>query len=171
MPGIGADEIFRIGGLLFSRTSAAIKVEGVPYTGIFDIAGEESREGEYIHGQRTDGTPLGMTSGLYLPDSLTFKAYVDTALLLEEQLAAIGLGSFGNALWTLSVEIFENVSLPTIQLAWSKVKIEKRKAAIPTDTGALANEYTCKFLSFTGLGEGVGLAGLPQFLANLWANL
>lgn len=169
--GIGADEIFRIGGFMFSRTSCAVKADGIPFTGIFDINGEEAREGELVHGQRTDGTPLGVTSGLYMPEALTFKAYSDTAMLLEQTLAALGLGSYGNVLWTLSVEIFENPTLPTLNFAWQKVKIEKAKRNVPTDTGALATEYTCKFQGFTGVGEGIGLAGLPSVLANYAANL
>ena len=110
MPAIGADEIFRIGGFMFSRTSVAVTIDGVPYTGIFEVNGEEAREGELQHGQRTDGTPLGITSGLYTPGPLTFKTYgMDTGEQIL--LAAVGAGS-GLASATpsspLILQVFEN---------------------------------------------------------------
>ncbi len=166
MTAIGADEIFRIGGFMFSRTSVSVKAQGVPFTGIFDINGEESREGELVHGQRNDGTPLGVTSGLYMPGPVTFKAYVDSGQMLCEQLAAQGLGSFGNVLWNLTLEIFENPALPTLTFNWRKVKIEKRKFGVPTDTGALATEFECKHQGLVVVGVGAGLTGIPTLLAN-----
>ena len=163
----GADEVFRIGGFLFSRTSVSVLIDGVPYTGVFEINGEEAREGELVHGQRTDGTPLGVTSGLYMPGALTFKAYVDTAEQITEQLGASGLGSFGSYLFPLILEIFENPSLPSLTITWNKVKIEKRKFGVPTDTGALAVEFEAKHQGMQTVGEGIGLVGLPSILANV----
>ena len=166
MPSIGVDEVFRIGGFMFSRTSVAVKVDGVPYTGIFDISGEESREGELVHGQRTDGTPLGITSGLYMPGPFTFSAYPDTAEQVLSQLSILGLGSFGNALFTLNLEIFESLTLPIINLQWNKVKIEKRATPIQTDAGAIAWKFDCKHQGMQSVGEGLGLGSVPNLLAN-----
>jgi hypothetical protein len=166
MPGVGVDEIFRTGGFMFSRTSVATLVDGVPYTGIIEVNGEEAREGELQHGQRADGTPLGITSGLYMPGAFTFKAYVDTAEQICSQLAVPGLGSFGNYLFPFILEIFENPLLPTLQIAWSRVKIEKRKFGVPTDTGGLLVEFECKHQGMTTVGEGIGLVGIPNVLAN-----
>lgn len=168
MPGVGVDEIFRVGGFVFSRTSVSTLIDGVPYTGILEVGGiEEAREGEFVHAQRTDGTPLGVTSGLYMPGPLTFKTAIDTGELICEQLTPLGLGSFGSYLFTFILEIFENPSLPSITIVAQKVKIEKRKFAVPTDTGALATEFECKHQGLTVVGEGVGLAGIPTILANL----
>jgi len=92
---------------------------------------EESREGELQWGQRTDGTPIGVTSGLYTPGPFTFKAYVDSGEQICQQLAIPGLGSFGNYLFTFILEIFENPLLPSLTIQLNKCKIEKRKFALP----------------------------------------
>ena len=166
--GIGVDEIFRISGFAFSRTSVATMIDGVPYTGVLEVGGlEEAREGELVHGQRTDGTPLGVTSGLYMPGPLTFKTAIDTGEMLCEQLAIKGFGSFGSYLWTFILEIFENPALPSITVTANKVKIEKRKFAVPTDTGALATEFECKHQGLVVVGAGAGLLGVPTLLANV----
>lgn len=167
MPGVGVDEIFRVGGFIFSRTSVATLVDGVPYTGITEVSFEEAREGEIIHGQRTDGSPIGITSGLYMPGSMTFKTMIDTGTQMENQLSILGLGSFGSYLFTFILEIFENPLLPSITMVLSQCKIEKRKFAIPTDTSGLQYEYEAKFLQATTVGEGIGLAGIPSVLANV----
>ena len=165
--GVGADEVFRVGGFMFSRTSVATLVDGVPYTGIVEVNGEEAREGELQHGQRTDGTPLGITSGLYMPGAFTFKTYIDTGEQICAQIAALGNGSFGNYLFTFILEIFENPLLPTLNIQWNRVKIEKRKFAVPTDTSGLMYEFECKHQGMQTVGEGIGLVGLPSILANL----
>ena len=166
MPGVGVDEVFRVGGFMFSRTSVATLVDGVPYTGIIEVNGDEAREGELQHGQRTDGTPLGITSGLYMPGAFTFKTYVDTGEQICAQLAALGNGSFGNYLFTFLLEIFENPLLPTLSIQWNKVKIEKRKFALPTDTSGLMYEFEAKHQGMATVGEGIGLVGIPSLLAN-----
>lgn len=166
MPGV--DEILRISGFIFSRTSAQITIDGVPYTGFLEVGGlEEAREGELIHGQRTDGTPLGVTSGLYMPGPLTFKTEIATGEMICEQLTVKGLGSFGSALWTFIMEIFENPALPSLTIAATKCKIEKRKVGVPTDASALATEFECKHQGMTMIGAGAGLLGVPTILANL----
>jgi hypothetical protein len=166
VPNIAVDEVFRIGGYVFSRSSVGVKAQGVPYSGFAEINGEESREGEYLWGQRSDGTPLGITSGLYVPGPLTFKTAVDTGEQLCQQLGTQGLGSFGNVLWTLILEIFENPALPAVSIMWQKVKIEKRKIGIPTDATPLMYEFECKHQGMQVVAEGLGLLGLPTVLAN-----
>lgn len=166
----GADEIFRISGFIFSRTSVAVKIDGVPYTGVSEINGEDSREGELVHGQRTDGTPLGITSGLYMPGDVTFKALADTAEMIKTQLAAPGSGSFGSVLFSLQLEIFENPSLPTLTIGWDKVKIQAHKFGVPTDATGLQFEFTGKPTGgMWTRGAGVGLTGLRNVLANIAA--
>jgi hypothetical protein len=166
MPAVGVDEIFRVSGFMFSRTSVSTLVDGVPYTGINEINVEESREGEYVYGQRTDGTPLGYTSGLYTPGAFTFKASVDSGEMICQQLSIPGLGSFGNYAFTFILEIFENPLLPSLTLTINKVKIEKRKFAVGTDAAGLMYEFECKHQGIVTVGAGVGLVGIPSILAN-----
>jgi hypothetical protein len=138
VPGIGVDEVFRVGGFMFSRTSVQTLVDGVPYTGIVEVNGEEAREGEIVPGQRTDAPPLGITTGLFMPGAFTFKTYIDTGEMICEQLSVLGLGSFGNYQFPFILEIFENRLLPSLAFLWSNVKIEKRKFALPTDARGAA---------------------------------
>ena len=164
----GADEVFRISGFVFGRTSTTHLFDGIPYTGVLEVGGlEEAREGELIHGQRTDGTPLGITSGLYMPGAFTWKMAIDSAEQLCETLAIKGLGSFGSYLFTYVIEIFENPLLPSLTIQLNKVKIEKRKFAVPTDTGALAVEFEAKHQGLQTIGAGIGLTGIPSILANI----
>jgi hypothetical protein len=170
---IGVDEIFRIAGVPFSWTSTSVQVEGVPYTGFLEYNFEESREGEYVHAQRPDGTPLGITQGLYKVDSVTFKTLIDTGEQLCSQLALIpgGNGSFGNARFGLTIAIFENPAMPTITIGVNGCKIEKRKFAPSADGGKLVYEFECKALSMFSQGTGIGLSNIPNILANIAANL
>ena len=168
MPSIGVDEILRVSGVPFSWASTRSKVNGVPFTGFLEIGWEESREGEYIHAQRGDGTPLGITSGLYKVDSFTFKTLIDTGEMICQQLAALGLGSYGNARWNYTVEIFE-VGNPVITLNVSGIKIEKRKFSTAKGSEALAYEFEAKALGIQTIGAGVGLVGIPSLLANISA--
>ena len=173
MPGLGVDEVFRIAGVPFSWTSTSAQINGVPYIGFLEFNFEESREGELIHGQRQDGTPLGITSGLYKVDSVTFKTLVDTGEQICSQLAATpGANfSFGNARFVLSISIFENFLQPTIGITALGCKIEKRKFAPAKGAEALMYEFECKALGMVTVGVGVGLTGIPNMLANIAGNL
>lgn len=168
----GIDEILRVSGVPFSWTSTSSKVEGVPYTGFLEVNVEESREGEYVHAQRTDGTPVGITTGLYKVDSFTFKTLIDTGEQLSQQLALLSNppGSFGNVRWTYILEIFE-IGNPTLVITVNGVKIEKRKLAAVKGTEALAYEFECKALSMVTVGVGLALSGEPMTLGNILAGL
>lgn len=170
MPGV--DEIFRVSGIPFSWTSTASKVNGVPYIGFLEMNFEESREGELVHAQRGDGTPLGITSGLYKVDSFTFKTLIDTGEQICQQLAATPFanGSFGNARWIYTLEIFEPGN-PVLTITITGAKIQKRKLANAKGAEALAYEFECAALRMTTVGAGLGLAGVPMNLANLFGGL
>jgi hypothetical protein len=167
MPSLAVDEILRVGNFMFSRTSCRILLGGIPYTGVLDISWEESREGELQYGQRTDGTPLGYTSGLYTPGALTWKMYVDSGEMFLQQLTVLGFGSFGSVSFPFIIEISESAENPSMTFAFNGVKIEKRKLAVPTDTSGLMYEFEAKYLSAGVVGAGMGLTGLPTQLANV----
>jgi hypothetical protein len=165
---LAVDEVFRVSGIPFSWTSTGSKVDGVPYTGFLELDFEESREGEYVHAQRTDGTPLGITSGLYKIDGFRFKTLIDTGEQICQQLALTpgANGGFGNARWIYILEIFE-VGNPTMTVTIDGVKIEKRKLSTAKGSEALAYEFECKALQVTTVGAGLGLTGVPNTLANV----
>ena len=168
--GFAADEVLRVSNIPFSWTSTSSRVSGVPYTGFLEVNFEESREGELIHAQRTSGTPLGITQGLYKVDSFTFKTLIDTGEMICQQLAqAPGANnSFGNARWVYVLEIFEPGN-PTMTITITGAKIQKRKLSTAKGTEALAYEFECAAMSMSTVGAGLSLNGVPMNLANLQA--
>jgi hypothetical protein len=165
-----ADEIFRLSGVIFSRTNTRSKVSGVPYTGIksFDIA--DKREGEIVFGQRTSGEPLGITDGVYSVDDWNAEIYADTWEMMCEQLGAApgANGSFGNARWIYSLTISAPgvINLPTLSLTVEGMKIEGRAFSFTDDAGALLWKVKGKATVMKTRGEGVGLSAVPSYLSN-----
>lgn len=165
----GVDEILRVAGIPFSWTSTSSKISGVPYTGILSFDVSESREGELIHAQRPSGLPIGITSGLYKVDSMSFKTLLDTGEQICQQLGAApgANGSFGNVRWDYTLEVFEP-GCPTLTIHVTGVKIEKRKlVGVAKGTEVLGYEFECKALLMTTIGAKLGLSGLTSVLANI----
>jgi hypothetical protein len=166
------DQLLRLNGCPLSWGSTRSKVGGIAYVGFLEVAVEESREGELIHAQQPDGTPVGITSGLYKVDSFTFKTLVDTGEMICQQLSlsfdtqgnAAG-GSFGDARFIYTLEITEPNG-PTMTIRVNGAKIEKRKFSTAKGTEALAYEFECKALSMGTTGAGRGLSGVMQ---QLWS--
>lgn len=167
---IGADEVFRLSGVMFSRTSTRSLISGVPYTGIktFDVS--DKREGEIIFGQRTSGQPLGITDGVYSCDDWNMEVYADTYELIMEQLGITpGANlSAGNARFTYTLTISQPgvINMPTLSLTVSGMKLEKRNFALADDASALVWKLGGKALLMTTVGEGVSLSGVSSYLAN-----
>jgi|HubBroStandDraft_6_1064221.scaffolds.fasta_scaffold525160_2 hypothetical protein len=168
------DQLLRINGTPISWGSTRSRVNGLGYVGFLEANWEESREGEYVHGQQPDGVPLGITTGLYKVDSFSFKTLVDTGEQILQQLSlsasvnpvGFAAGSFGDARFTYQLEIFEPAG-PTMMVTISGCKIEKRKLSNAKGTEALAYEFECKAQSIVTVGVGVGgLTGIPQ---QLWS--
>lgn len=171
MPDVGADEVFRLSGVIFSRTSTRSLINGVPYTGIIALDFSSKREGELVPGQRQTGRPLGITDGLYMPDSFSLECLVDTAEQIKQQLGAMpgANGSFGSARFSYLLQIAEKnrVGMPNISYSLEGMKIEGGEFGLPTDQGKLTWKFTGKFLLDTSKGEGAGLGALVSFLADL----
>jgi hypothetical protein len=176
---LAVDQLLRVNGTPLSWTSTRSRIDGLAYVGFLEVNWEESREGEYIHGQQPDGTPLGITSGLYKVDSFTFKTLIDTGEQILQQLSlsasvsplGVAAGSFGDARFVYQLEIFEPQG-PTMMLNINGCKIEKRKMSTAKGTEALAYEFECKASSVTTIGVGLGgLTGVPQQLWSLQRGL
>jgi hypothetical protein len=174
MPASAADEIFRVSGVVFSRTSTRSLILGVPYTGIKSISFKHSRKGVIVPGQRTSGTPLGITDGLYMPESWEMETMVDTAEMIKQQLAVLpgNNGSYGNARFSYTLQIAEpnRAALPTLSFTLNGMKIEDDDFGLPDDAGALTWKFSGVFLSASSKGEGAGLSGLLSYLANVNAT-
>lgn len=164
------DEIFRISGVVFSRTNTRSKFSGVPYTGVRAFNIGDTREGEIVFGQRTNGIPLGITDGVYKCDDWELEIYADSYSMLMQQLAAApgANGSAGNARftygWTISAPGI--VSLPTLSLSVQGMKLEGRAFSFQDDAGALVWKLKGKAIHLYTRGEGVGLTAVPEYLSN-----
>lgn len=169
---IGNDEVFRLSGYIFSRTNTRSRIGGVAYTGVKTFNVSDKREGEIIFGQRTSGVPLGITDGVYSCDDWSMEVLVDTYKQIAEQLSIVqgANGSFGSARFSYTLSIFPPVgvlNLPTLSLSVYGMKVEKREFGLADDASALVFKLSGKALYMVTTGEGVGLAGLTDYLANV----
>jgi hypothetical protein len=111
--------IFRLNGVPFSATSVVCRVEGVSYEGFMGATVKAKRERKVVHATRQDGTPLGLTSGIYSIDSFSWKLLASTANLIRLQLTALGFGSYGDANFTYQLQISEPVPLALPPILWT----------------------------------------------------
>ena len=171
------DQLLRLNGTPLSWTSTRSKVNGLGYAGFLEVNAKESREGELVHAQQGDGTPLGITSGLYKVDSFDFKTLTDTGEMICQQLSlsfdplsGAALGSFGDARFTYTLEIFEPAG-PVMTVTMVGCKIEGRELSAAKGTEALATKFTCKAMAMRTTGVGNGLIGVMQQLASIQRGL
>lgn len=167
------DQLLRLNGCPLSWTSTRSRINGIGYVGFLEVNLEESREGELIHGQQPDGTPLGITSGLYKVDSFSFKTLIDTGEMICQQLSASvsptagpAALSFGDARFIYQLEIFEPLG-PTMMITVNGCKIQKRKISTAKGTEALAYEFEIQPINMTTMGSGLG--GLTGLIQQLWS--
>lgn len=101
--------VSRINGVPYSWTSCAHLFMGLPYKGVVAANFEETREVELVHAAQQDGTPVGITSGLYKVENVSFRLLRDSAHQLMADLTAFGLGSFGDAEFNYTLQLVEPV--------------------------------------------------------------
>lgn len=169
---VSIDTLLRLNGTPLSWPSTRSKINGLGFVGVLEFSVEESREGELVHAQQPDGTPLGITSGLYKVDSFSFKTLADTGELIAQilsvstsSLSGPAALSFGDARFTYTIEMLEPNG-PVMTIIVNGCKIEKRKIAGAKGTEALAYEYECKAMTVQTIGAGFGLSGVIQ---QLWS--
>lgn len=108
--------ITRVNRVPYSWTSCAHFFLGFPYKGIVAVNYKETRELQLVHAAQQDGTPLGLTSGVYKIDSFGFTMLRDTALNLMSDLSTSGLGSFGDAEFSYLLQVYEPVTPQSIPI-------------------------------------------------------
>lgn len=103
--------ITRVNNVPYSWTSCAHFFQGLPYKGITAVSFKETREVELVYAAQQDGRPIGMTSGIYKIENLSFTLLRDSALSLMADMAQLtGTTSFGDAEWTYLLQVFEPVT-------------------------------------------------------------
>lgn len=108
--------VSRINRVPYSWTSCGHFFNGLPYKGIKASTYKETREVKLVHAGQQDGTPLGITSGIYKVENLGWTLLRDSAMALMSDLATLGVGSIGDAEFTYMLQVFEPVAPPSIPI-------------------------------------------------------
>ncbi len=106
--------VFRLNRVPYSWTSCSHLFNGLPYKGVLAANFKETREVEVVHGAQQDGTPLGITSGIYKVENTSFTLLRDSASALLLDLTLLGLGSYGDAEFTYTLSLFEPTVPPSL---------------------------------------------------------
>jgi hypothetical protein len=138
----------RVNGVPYSWTSVANFFAGFPYKGVTKIDWKESRKRVYVPNAQQDGTPQGITSGIYRIDSLSFTLLRDSADSLRSDLGILGSGSFGDAQFDYMLQLFEpqNNNPSTTLISGCCIEEVGETQEFAEDGGYLVTEFTCKAL-------------------------
>jgi len=115
------DQFLRVNFQTFAWSSSVIEIYGQGVEGIRSIDYEQKREFEIAYAARPDGTPIAWAGGgKYSVPGFKIKMLKDTASYLKlALLAPAGAGSFGDAIFPVSIACIEPVvgSTPITTLA------------------------------------------------------
>lgn len=162
--------VTRVNGVPYSYTSTSHYFDGLPYKGVTKVNYKESRKRIYVPAAQQDGTPLGITSGVYRIESLSFTLIRDSADALRQDLTAVGAGSFGDAQFDYMLQLFEpgTPQLPTQTLITGIVIEDVEEDQEFSEDGGpyLVTVFTCKALFILKT-----VNGAPQQLWSLLRSL
>lgn len=108
--------ITRVNRVPYSGQSLAHYFAGFPYKGVQEVNFKETRELKLVYGAQQDGTPLGLTAGVYKIDSFDFTLLRDSALQLMSDLTALGNGSYGDAEFAYLLQVYEPVTPSSVPI-------------------------------------------------------
>ena len=167
MPDINLTRINRVP---WSWVSCAHFFAGFPYKGITAVNFKETREVKLVHAAQQDGTPLGITSGIYKVESLSWMLLRDSAASLMVDLTAFGLGSYGDAEFLYVLQQFEpvgptsgGVPQPPMQTIIAGCRITGVEDKTEMGTDELVTEITAQ-----GLYVIRNIGGVPL---KLWSTI
>jgi hypothetical protein len=145
--------VVRIAGVAFSWTSIRFTIDGDPYSGVRGLDFSEKRERKTVHGAGRSGTPLARTSGKYTVDGLKLKMLVDDADLLTDYLTLKGAGSYGDAVFSFTVEAIEETNLKPIIVVGSTCNVDGVSDSYAEGTDELVKEFDIGALAITTNGK------------------
>lgn len=160
----------RINGTPYSWMSCAHFFNGLPYKGITASTFKETREVKLVHAAQQDGTPLGMTSGMYKVENVSFTLLRESAHMLMTDLTILGAGSYGDARFTYILQLFEpGLQIPpavptTTLITGCQITGVEEKQELGVDE--LVTEFTVQALSLTRF-----VGPIPVQLASLVRSL
>lgn len=140
--------IVRVNGVPYSWNSTAHFFNGLPYKGLTGVDFEDGREVKIVHAAQQDGVPVGITAGQYEVGDVVFKFLRESGNALLQDLSVFGLGSFGDASFVYTMQVYEPVlqvppALPSITTI-SGCRITKVRETQELGVDELITEITCK---------------------------
>lgn len=133
----------RLNNIRLSWNSTVASIDGIPVgEGLQGIDYTQTRDRKVVYGSRKDGRNIGVTSGKYATSG-SLKMTREAALPIQAYLTAKGLGSFGDASFTLIVQSIEPEpgSIPLL-VTLSSCYIKEVKHSYAEGTDELVTEFT-----------------------------
>lgn len=149
-------DIPRVNNLVLTWLSGRLTVAGVPVQGYMSIDAEHTRERPPIKGGRRSGRPIGKPAGTYEAKPFTVKILVDEwELTIRPALTALGLGSYGDAVFPVSFLADEplNPQLASVVI-WDGCTVDGEKMSTAVDSNdGLAWDITFGPMGMTPNGQ------------------
>jgi hypothetical protein len=140
----------RLNGTIYSWLSCEFTIDGQEYEGFTDVEYEQKRERKVVFAARRDGTPLGKTAGKYTVPTLTFKVLRATAKMIKEYLTGEGNGSYGDAVFSFGLSVYEpDVNDTPITVIFDTCTWDGEKAGQSEGVDELLTEITIGCLAIT----------------------
>lgn len=131
----------RVNGVPYSWNSMAHFFAGFPKKGLKKAEWSEVRERELVHAGQQDGTPLGLTAGVYHVDGVKFTFLRDTWNDIADDLTTLGQGSYGDAEFNYMNQLFEPAGNATpSQTLITRLGVTKVTETAEQGTGVLTTD-------------------------------
>lgn len=132
----------RVNGIVYSWNSCSFTIDsGFPLIGIAEFNFEEKRPRKIVRGAKRSGVPLGKTSGNY-EASGSMKLLVQTEDALTTYLTPKGMGSYGDADFIVTVQMFEpKLSSAPINVVCGGCTIDGSKSALAEGIDESVTEF------------------------------
>lgn len=155
-------DVLRVNDAIHSWNSCRFLIDVQPFTGLVEVNVKEKRDRKLVKGARRDGVPLGMTSGSYEVESMTGKFLTDQWDLITDYLSAKGLGSYGDASFTFSIEQAEeaDIEVPVMILLVNGCRVISVENSFAE--GVEENVVSVEFKAMTAFGNGKVLFSLAR---------
>lgn len=143
----------RINGTKYTWGSVSLRIDVLPLLGILSFDYEETRERAILYGGQKNGKPLGRGAGKVTYPPMTLSVMRETGLAIMEYLTVKGLGSYGDAEFTISLNVEEPLAaVPPIVATFSKCVIDGRKNSSAEGTEGLKTDFTISTLEIVENG-------------------
>ena len=145
-------DAFNFNGTIYAWESVIVRVDAMALSGALSLDYEEARKRTKVYGSKRDGRALGRTSGsVEIPDA-SFKVLRATANSILGYLTAKGLGSYGDAEFTLIAQYVEP-GQPPITVIATACTIDGEKDTNQEGIDELVTEFTIGTLEIIKNGK------------------